>query len=131
MSAGIAVAQTRASQGWVWQNPLPQGNPLYSINFAKDKETGFAVGADNTILHTDDGGFHWDRQFSMLDVTLSSVFARDEKNAVAVGSRGTILVTDDGGKYWRQIKTDVKDHLSSVVFTGADDATGWAVGTYG
>src|SRR5258708_17462887 len=55
-------AQTRASQGWTWQNPLPQGNPLYSINFARDKENGFAVGSYNTILHTDDGGFHWDRQ---------------------------------------------------------------------
>src|SRR5687768_11828228 len=45
-------AQPRSALGWVWQNPLPQGNPLFSIHFAKDKLSGFAVGADNTILRT-------------------------------------------------------------------------------
>ncbi|MEP6849003.1 MAG: hypothetical protein ABI999_09110, partial [Acidobacteriota bacterium] len=52
-----SIAQT-GRLGWVWQNPLPQGNPLNSISFARDKETGFAVGSDDTILHTEDGGFH-------------------------------------------------------------------------
>ncbi|MEP7076656.1 MAG: hypothetical protein ABI878_12695, partial [Acidobacteriota bacterium] len=46
-----SIAQT-GRLGWVWQNPLPQGNPLNSISFARDKETGFAVGSDDTILHT-------------------------------------------------------------------------------
>ena len=36
----------RNELGWIWQNPLPQGNPLYSIHFAKDKLNGFAVGSD-------------------------------------------------------------------------------------
>ena len=48
----IAGAQKRNSLGWVWQNPLPQGNPLYSIHFAKDKEIGYSVGSDGTILRT-------------------------------------------------------------------------------
>ena len=45
----FAAAQ-RVGPGWVWQNPLPQGNQLNSISFAKDKLSGYAVGTDNSIL---------------------------------------------------------------------------------
>src|SRR4028119_821178 len=44
---------------WEWQNPLPQGNSIFAIRFAGDKLTGWAVGADGTILYTRDGGFNW------------------------------------------------------------------------
>ena len=64
---GNSFAQ-RTGLGWAWQNPLPQGNPLYSIHFAKDKETGFAVGSDSTILRTDDGGFHWQKLMTISNV---------------------------------------------------------------
>ncbi|MCU0239794.1 MAG: YCF48-related protein, partial [Pyrinomonadaceae bacterium] len=57
-------AQRKNGLGWTWQNPLPQGNPLNSIQFTKDKQIGFAVGADGTILRTDDGGFNWKSQKS-------------------------------------------------------------------
>ena len=46
----LAFAQLRSMQGWIWQNPLPQGNTLFSINFAPDKLTGWAVGADGVIV---------------------------------------------------------------------------------
>ena len=124
-------AQKRNALGWVWQNPLPQGNPLYSIHFAKDKETGFAVGADGTILSTSDGGFSWKKQLPPVDVTLSGVFVKDKKTAVIVGARGTILLTDNGGKDWRKSNRETKDHLYGVTFAGETLQTGWAVGTYG
>src|SRR5436190_15215602 len=73
-----ATAQLRSGQGWAWQNPLPQGNPLNAIHFAKDKLSGFAVGNDNTILRTQDGGFTWQRQSLPLDLTISSVFVKDK-----------------------------------------------------
>src|SRR5215204_7361670 len=89
------IGQSRAGQGWIWQNPLPQGNPLNSIHFAKDKLSGFAVGADNTILRTQDGGFTWQRQALAFDLTLSSVYVKDKKSAVIVGARGGIFTTDN------------------------------------
>jgi Uncharacterized protein related to plant photosystem II stability/assembly factor len=124
-------AQKRNAYGWVWQNPLPQGNPLYSISFAKDRESGFAVGSDSTILRTQDGGFSWEKLDAPQDVTLSGVFVRDDRNAVVVGSRGTILWTNSGGKNWKQIHTDARDHLYSVSFARQQPETGWATGTYG
>ena len=101
-----ASAQLRGGEGWAWQNPLPQGNPLNSIHFAKDKLSGFAVGADNTILRTQDGGFTWERQALTLDLTLSSVYVKDRKSAVIVGARGGIFLTDNGGDEWRTAKVD-------------------------
>src|SRR5689334_23140208 len=89
-----AQSQLKSDHGWLWQNPMPQGNTLYSINFASDNLTGFAVGDDRTILRTEDGGFTWQNQFSPLDATLSAVFVRGINSAVIVGTRGTILTTD-------------------------------------
>ena len=121
-------AQLRSGQGWAWQNPLPQGNPLNAIHFAKDKLSGFAVGNDNTILRTQDGGFTWQRQSLPLDLTISSVYVRNKETAVVVGPRGAIYFTDDGGRHWLPAKTDAKDHLYSVTFA---QRIGWATGTYG
>ena len=131
-SAFAATGQLRTAQGWAWQNPSPQGNPLYSIHFAPDKEIGYAVGSDNTILRTVDGGFRWVRQdIPFSDVTFSSVFVKDKNFAYVVGARGTIYMTGDSGKEWKRVATEVKDHFSSIKFAGPDLKTGWITGTYG
>jgi photosystem II stability/assembly factor-like uncharacterized protein len=44
-----------AQQGWFWQNPLPQGNPLYGVSFT-DANNGTAVGEAGTILRKTNGG---------------------------------------------------------------------------
>jgi photosystem II stability/assembly factor-like uncharacterized protein len=55
----LASGQTR---GWLWQNPLPQGNAINAVRFAADKRHGWAVGSNGTILRTEDGGFSWEAQ---------------------------------------------------------------------
>ena len=127
----FAFSQKRNGNGWIWQNPLPQGNSLSAIHFAKDKENGLAVGADGTILRTEDGGFNWKPQFAPVVTNLYGVFVRDKARAVAVGTRGVILLTENGGKDWREAKTDARDHLHGVAFAGENFSSGWAVGTYG
>lgn len=119
--------------GWVWQNPLPQGNPLYSIHFAKDKQNGFAVGSDNTILRTRDGGFRWERQEAPTDVTYSGVWARDAETAIAVGFYAWNHRFDsiNGGKDWKRVAVDARDHFYSIAFAGTDANVGWITGTYG
>src|SRR4051794_20953275 len=131
ISLAAVESQLRSDRGWVWQNPLPQGNALYSIHFAPDKLTGFAVGDDRAILRTLDGGFTWENQVSPVDTTLSAVFVRNERSTVIVGARGTILVTDDAGKKWQLVDAGSGDHLYGITFVGESLRTGWAVGTYG
>src|SRR5918997_3502749 len=92
--AGMAAAQTR---GWLWQNPLPQGNAIHALRFAPDKLNGWATGADGAILHTEDGGFEWETQQAPVSTTLYGLFVKDKNSAVAVGARGGGIVTGNGG----------------------------------
>src|ERR687893_448391 len=103
-----AFAQTPRQRGWLWQNPLPQGNAIYAVRFAPDKLAGWAVGADGVILHTKDGGYRWEEQRSNTPVPLYGLFVKDQKTAIAVGSRGQALLTQNGGRRWLVRETGVK-----------------------
>ena len=56
--------------GWFWQNPLPQGNDLYSVYFANENE-GWAIGKFGTIIKTTNGGQTWVIQPSGMTVWFS------------------------------------------------------------
>src|SRR3712207_2511147 len=101
VSLGACVLTAAAQmRGWLWQNPLPQGNALNTIRFAEDGQRGWAVGADGVILRTDNGGFTWEQQTSPAVATLYGLFVEDRERAVVVGARGVVLRTDDGGREW-------------------------------
>src|SRR6266849_11077125 len=48
-----AVAQLDPLSNWHWRNPLPQGNPLYSVAYGNGMFV--AVGVGSTILTSSDG----------------------------------------------------------------------------
>ncbi|OFY50876.1 MAG: hypothetical protein A2W85_09945 [Bacteroidetes bacterium GWF2_41_31] len=97
--AGLVKAQ------WAYQNPLPTGNELRSVNFP-DAETGYIVGYYGTILKTTDAGNNWNVIRDNEEERLLSVDFTDALNGVAVGSNlvgfggGKILRTTDGGVNW-------------------------------
>src|SRR4030095_13594927 len=99
---------------WRWQNPQPQGNPIYSIAF-RDAKRGIAVGRDGTILRTADGGTNWLVVRQVVQTPLYSLALRD-RFAWAVGARGVVLFSRDGGETWKQQKSATSRHLSSVYF---------------
>src|SRR5256714_6435094 len=132
MCACVAAAQ-QTERVWLWQNPLPQGNAIYAVRFAADKQTGWAVGADGVILHTLDGGFRWEEQHAQTPVPLYGLFVKDARRAVAVGARGLVLTTDNGGRRWGVYPTGDKkhtNHLFCVAFA-PDAPHGWGVRGYG
>ena len=51
----IFINYSYSQPGWNWQNPHPQGNPLYGVSFVRT--CGWAVGDGGTIIHTSNGGF--------------------------------------------------------------------------
>lgn len=73
-----------SAQNWQWQNPLPQGNHLYSVKFV-DSNTGYAVGCLGTILKTTNGGALWISQVSGTFNDLTSVFFTDVNTGYVVG----------------------------------------------
>nr|MBP6824131.1 hypothetical protein [Acidobacteriota bacterium] len=127
-AATLVVLAGEAEMGvWRWQNPQPQGNPLYAVRFS-DIRRGIAVGRDGAILRTSDSGKHWESSRSPVNTPLYGL-AVVEKKAWAVGARGEILFSDDHGESWRALKSRTKKHLYSVWFN--DEKRGWAVGIEG
>ncbi len=91
--------------------------------------TGWAVGQNGTILHTEDGGLSWTVETSGTLRKLYGVAFTDSRTGWAVGQNGTILHTGDGGLSWTTKKTGTTAGLDSVAFT--DSRTGWAAGETG
>ena len=85
--------------GWIWQNPLPQGNTLRCVSFT-DVNTGTAVGDFGTILRTTNGGATWVSQSSGTEHVLTGVSFTDANSGTVVGGSGTILHTSNGGANW-------------------------------
>lgn len=115
--------------GKIWrQAKAPVSQTLTSIHFPS-KNTGFAVGHDNVILKTEDGGENWrlihidpdiieakQRTKAFSDepsncggaqekdnclIPLLAVYFRDDNNGLAVGAFGQALSTNNGGKTWK------------------------------
>ena len=59
---------------------------------------------EGIVLHTTDGGRHWDWKPVDLAESLLDVQALPDGKAWAVGEHGTVIRTLDGGKHWRAVK---------------------------
>jgi len=73
------------------------------------------------ILHSPDGGGHWEFQETGQSLPLHDLHFVDQQNGWAVGAMGTILATKDGGKTWKLQKGDPKRAAILGVFPTARD----------
>ncbi|MDY7018536.1 MAG: hypothetical protein SU899_00440, partial [Chloroflexota bacterium] len=83
------------TDGWEWQNPLPQGNLLRDI-WGTSSTDVFAVGGGGVILHYD--GISWTLMNSGTTYDLYGVWGNSSNDVFAVGDTGTILHYD--GTSW-------------------------------
>jgi photosystem II stability/assembly factor-like uncharacterized protein len=63
---------------------------LFDVKFLDSME-GWAVGAEGTIIYTNDGGLHWSSQASGTVHPLERVFLTGRTNGWAVGFGGTVV----------------------------------------
>ncbi len=92
--------------GWVWANPLPQGNSLDRI--AESGGRVWAGGATGTLMRSDDGGNSWTAiRTGLLDDirTIEAV----SPNSVVFGSGCALRRTDDGGITVRRLAWSASD----------------------
>ena len=112
---------------WEIRSPYPTTNQLKGDFFLSD-QTGWVVGFNGTILHTTDGGTHWDLQHSNNTESMWNIFFVDEHEGWAVGW-SDIYHTTDAGQHWeKQVKPGWPGDMTDVYFINHD--TGWIVGTY-
>src|SRR5438309_12107938 len=95
-AASVVRAQSVcSSDGWCWSNPLPQGNPLWSVWGSASTDV-WAVGEGGTILHWD--GSTWSGVSSATRNILYGGWGTASADVWAVGAGGTILRWD--GRSW-------------------------------
>lgn len=114
--------------GCAWSVQATATAPLFGVDMV-DANDGWAVGADMTILHTDDGATWTTQPSGIATGTLYAVTATSDTTAWACGTNdtsGTIIRTTDGGATWESQFTGVRGSLYDIDFV--DAGNGWATG---
>lgn len=120
---GHILVSTDAGASWT-QSDVPTRALLTGV-YMHDDRLGWAVGHDEVVLRTRDGGTTWDRvhyapehERPLLDVWFASA-----TEGMAVGAYGAVLATRDGGDTWER-RTAYEDddfHLNRIT-AAADGA---------
>jgi photosystem II stability/assembly factor-like uncharacterized protein len=102
---------------------------LYDAYFI-DRDNGFILGVDGTMIRTEDGGTEWKLIDTPTKQSLYSIVCVDD-NCWTVGQRGAYLKSTDRGHTWvsKGGTIHTKGWLTSVSFP--DKNNGWVVGKAG
>jgi len=90
-----------------------------------DPNTVWAVGNNDTVLNTVDGGFTWNSTSNSSN-TLLSIYFLNPGTGWFTGFNGVIYHTSDGSTWLPQSSGGVSQQLHEVYFT--DSGNGWIVG---
>ncbi|MEA2455421.1 MAG: hypothetical protein QOI45_1683, partial [Thermoleophilaceae bacterium] len=104
--SSAAAAVTTGGSGWLWANPVPQGNSLDELAFVGAR--GAAVGAEGTIVRTDDGGATWSAASSGTETGLTEV-AMPDANTVYAGGGCVLRRSTDGGATFQRVAFAAKE----------------------
>jgi photosystem II stability/assembly factor-like uncharacterized protein len=100
-----------------------------------DENTGYAVGDNQVLCKTTDGGEHfaiyeWNDYSDFTGIRIWGVHATSDLNAWAVADSGVVFRTIDGGTTWsRSTIAGEGDNLTDICFVNAN--TGYIVGFNG
>lgn len=98
------------------------------------QEHVWSVGYNGTIIHTGDGGIHWERQRNgdnplIKKYRLRAVRFKDIHTGYAAGDKGLLLKTADGGEHWSEFKRLTDSDLKCI--TLHPDGSIWVAGAGG
>ena len=87
-----------------------------------DEKHGWAVGHDAVILHSEDGGLTWTKQYQGPDLQVSflDVCFLDAQTGFVAGAYGQFLATGDGGRTWTQRSIITEDYFLNRLSLGPD-----------
>ncbi|MEW8626353.1 MAG: YCF48-related protein [Candidatus Thiodiazotropha sp.] len=114
---GTIAASADGGTNWIRQD-TPASVTLTAVQFVDDN-LGWAVGHDELILHSRDGGQTWRRQHDDPDAygPLLGLHMRDAQAGIAVGAYGRLLSTRDGGRHWQPLSLGADDrHIYDIAW---------------
>jgi len=90
---------------WRQAKSVPTRAMLTAVFFA-DNDYGWAVGHDETIINTVDGGESWTRSHFAPEAQqpLLDLWFANRVSGIAVGAYGAYFTTNDGGRHWASAK---------------------------
>ena len=102
---GHVLLSDDKGRSWRQAKSVPTRVMLTAVFFA-DSEYGWAVGHDETILNTVDGGETWTRSHFAPEAQqpLLDLWFANRVSGIAVGAYGAYLTTNDGGRHWAESK---------------------------
>jgi photosystem II stability/assembly factor-like uncharacterized protein len=106
-----------ADRGATWAQAKVPTRVLLTGVHMHDERLGWAVGHDETILRTRDGGATWESVYVEPEAErpLLDVWFRDADNGFAIGAYGAFLATSDGGTSWTERPISEDDfHLNQI-----------------
>jgi photosystem II stability/assembly factor-like uncharacterized protein len=112
-------------EGASWRVAKPATDELLTSVVFPTATEGWAVGQDETVLHSTDAGQTWTRQYTKAaaDQALFTIISLAPGHLFSSGSYNLILETTDGGVTWKESKIDNLDddyHLNCAVNHGDD-----------
>ncbi len=107
------LARLCTSQGWCWENPLPQGNSLRAV-WAASATEAWAVGDVGTLLSWN--GTQWSAIDTQVRSNLKAIHGSRRDDVYAVGDLGVVLRFD--GTQWTRETTGQTMNLNSVFAFG-------------
>jgi len=128
---GVILRTQDRGRTWRPVRPYTGGADHFLDLFVLDDRHAWAVGF-NGIVHTTDGGHHWEWLGERRDATGDALHFFDPLHGLVAGKHGRILMTTDGGETWKRVTptghTGTAD-LLAMEFVGP--MRGWVVGTEG
>lgn len=106
----VLLSESRTD--WRQARLVPTRSTLTAVTAVGDKL--WAVGHDQVIIHSSDGGETWSLQHASpwspekaddprASAPLLSVLFLDENRGFAVGAYGLLMRTEDGGRHWERV----------------------------
>jgi len=117
--------QTKSTGVWTELNPKVPRVDYLGIHFV-NKNTGWAVGANGTIIKTTNGGSSWTNSFSNTTTPILKIRSNNGQIVIASGFGGMILRSTDGGDTFTQVISNVTGDLWGLQML--NDTLGWACG---
>lgn len=114
-------------EGRSWtQVQVPISANLTAVFFLDDR-FGWAVGHDEAIIRTRDGGMTWERTHFEPGAKqpLLDVWFADADRGLAVGAYGVIYATADGGATWERVPFEPVELASPAPAPGDDEDLGF------